>query len=1013
MDENSQGDAGGLSREAWLNAKGGRSPLRELIRAHDWASTPVGPTESWPQSLKALIKTMMASRYPMILTWGPRLTQFYNDGYSKLIGDKHPAALGEDIRVTMAEAWDTLGPVIREVMETGVASWLPALLLLLERSGYREESYFDVSHAPAEDDSGEVVGMLAVCTEVTQQVLGARRLRLLRDLSTHEGETHGLERACQEVLTAISGQPLDVPFALLYLRSADGKRLTLSGAVGLPEGTAADASVDLAHTGEAVWPLARAAAGEAVTVDDVQRRIPVRGGPWGDLVHTARVLPLASPGQGAPLGVLVVGVSPNRALDEGYSSFHDLLAGQVSVALRNARAYEEERRRAEALAELDRAKTAFFSNVSHEFRTPLTLMLGPVEDLLAPGRLGAQERKELELVHRNAVRLLRLVNTLLDFSRLEAGRLEAGFEPTDLATLTADLSSGFRSAVERAGLVLTVDCPPLSQPAYVDREHWEKVVLNLLSNALKFTFEGGITVRLREESGAAVLTVEDTGTGIPESALPGLFERFYRVKGARSRTHEGSGIGLSLVRELVKLHGGEVGVASREGEGTAFTVTLPLGQAHLPAGRIGARHTRESTGTGAGAFVEEALRWLPDRGEGASAPRASEAREERGTTRGRVLAVDDNADMREYLTRVLGTVFEVVTAEDGEAALETVRRQGPFDLVLTDVMMPRLGGFGLLKALREDARTRAVPVIMLSARAGEEASVEGLEAGADDYLVKPFSARELLARTRSALELARMRGEAARFEVEEAHLRQAIRARDDFLSVASHELKTPLTAFRLQLELIERNLSPEARTHVGNRILSAGKQVSRLSALVESLLDVSQLSSGRLVLKRDVGDLAALVADSATRLRDEAEAMGSPLTLHLEAPLTGRFDRLRMDQVVTNLLQNALKYGAGTPVEVRVERQQDHASISVKDGGMGIAPADQERIFGRFERAVSARKYGGLGLGLWIARQVVEAHGGTISVVSEPGRGATFTVTLPLDDVHESRERQPVGTSRR
>ncbi|HZI14393.1 MAG TPA: ATP-binding protein, partial [Myxococcus sp.] len=837
-------------------------------------------------------------------------------------------------------------------------------------------------------------------------------------LATHEGEPRGLERTCQEVVSAIATHPLDVPFALLYLRSADGRRLTLAGAVGLPEGTSPRASVDLEHADEVTRPLLRAAAGEAVTVDDVQRRVPVRGGPWGDPVHEARVLPLASSGQGAPLGVLVAGVSPNRALDEGYNSFHDLLAGQVSGALRNARAYEEERQRAEALAELDRAKTAFFSNVSHEFRTPLTLMLGPVEDLLAAGRLAAPERKELELVHRNAVRLLRLVNTLLDFSRLEAGRLEASVAPTDLATLTADLASGFRSAAERAGLVLTVDCPPLSQPVYVDREHWEKVVLNLLSNALKFTFEGGITVRLREEAGAAVLTVEDTGTGIPGSALPDLFTRFYRVKGARSRTHEGSGIGLSLVRELVKLHGGEVAVASREEEGTTFTVTLPLGWAHLPDGRIGAERTQASTGLGAGAFVEEALRWLPDRGEGGARGKA-EAREQEGPAearRGRVLAVDDNADMREYLSRVLGTVFEVVTAGDGEAALEAVGQRGPFDLVLTDVMMPRLGGFGLLKALREDPRTRALPVIMLSARAGEEASIEGLEAGADDYLVKPFSARELLARTRSALELARMRGEVARFEVEESHLRQAIRARDDFLSVASHELKTPLTAFRLQLELIERNLSPEARTHVGNRILSAGRQVSRLSALVESLLDVSQLSTGRLVLNRDEVDLAALVADAVARLRDEAMAAGSTVSLHLEAPLTGRFDRLRLDQVVTNLLQNALKYGAGTPIEVRVERGPDAARVSVKDGGMGIAPEDQERIFGRFERAVSARKYGGLGLGLWIARQVVEAHGGTISVHSEPGRGATFTVALPLEESRGDRalqERQPVGNSRR
>jgi signal transduction histidine kinase len=960
--------------------------MHARVSAHPWSSTPLGPVESWPPSLAVLVKTLLASRYPMVLIWGPHFIQFYNDAYSQLIGDKHPSALGEDIRITLAEAWDTLGPLIQEVMATGRANWIPALQLLLERNGYREESYFSVSHAPAEDDTGTIVGMLGVCSEVTQQVLGERRLRLLRDLASRAGEARSVGRTCQDVAAAISGHSLDVPFALLYLRTADGQGLRLCGATGLEEGGPVSPRSVALGEGSSVWPLARAAEGERVRVDDVERHLALKGGPWGDAVRSALLLPIASSGQLAPLGVLVVGLSPNLALEEGYASFFELLAAQVSVALRNARAYEEERRRAEELLELDRAKTAFFSNVSHEFRTPLTLMLGPLEELLASGRLPEEAQQELRTVHRNALRLLRLVNTLLDFSRLEAGRLEASFEPVDLSAFTAELASSFDSAAQRAGLTLSVDCPPLSALTYVDREMWEKIVLNLLSNALKFTFEGGIRVALREEAGRACLEVADTGTGIPEAELPHLFERFYRVRGSRSRTHEGTGIGLALVKELVLLHGGEVRVESQEGRGTTFTVSIPQGTAHLTPERIRASRELSSTAVGAAPFTEEASRWVEE--EAVEVPVLA------ASLVGRVLLADDNADMREYVRRILSSTFEVEAVPDGVAALEAARARPP-DLVLTDVMMPRLDGFGLLRALRQEPHTRAIPVVMLSARAGEEASIEGLEAGADDYLVKPFSARELLARVRANLELARMRRELSRQEVITASLREAVQARDEFLSVASHELKTPLAAFRLQLDLINRELSPESREQLSGRISSASRQVQRLHLLVETLLDVSLLSMGRLMLQLEEVDLSRVVAETVERMRGELDRSGSSVMLELEGPLVGRYDRLRLEQLVTNLLSNAARYGEGKPIEVRVQEVAGTALLRVKDQGIGIAPESADRIFERFERAVSGRKYGGLGLGLWIARQVVEAHGGQIHVESAPGQGATFTVELP------------------
>jgi PAS domain S-box-containing protein len=475
--------------------------------------------------------------------------------------------------------------------------------------------------------------------------------------------------------------------------------------------------------------------------------VTLPGGPWPEATKQAAVLKIATPGH-APYGYLV--------------------AGQVASAIADARAFDAEQRRAEALAELDRSKTVFFSNVSHEFRTPLTLMLGPLEDLLGAGKQVPREVRELlAVMHRNGQRLLKLVNTLLDFSRIEAGRVQALYQPVDLAQATAELASVFRSAIERAGMRLVIDCPPLPEAVYVDREMWEKIVLNLVSNAFKFTLEGAIRVSLRADAGSALLCVEDTGIGIPEPALPHLFDRFYRVPDARGRTQEGTGIGLALVLELIKLHGGTVSAESQPGRGSRFCVRVPFGRAHLRAERIGDAHTRDSTAIGIDPFVEEAQQWLRDTGLGEldpiSVPTPLLEAPSAAAPRPRVLVADDNADMRGYLRRLLGNAHEVIAVGDGLQALEAIATHTP-DLVLTDVMMSRLDGFGLLAALRADPATASLPVILLSARAGGEARIEGLAPGADDYLTKPFTARELLARIAGTLALARLRRDAMRRE---------------------------------------------------------------------------------------------------------------------------------------------------------------------------------------------------------------------------------------------------------
>ncbi|MES1209569.1 MAG: ATP-binding protein, partial [Pseudomonadota bacterium] len=684
-----------------------------------------------------------------------------NDAYKSIVGGKHPGALGQPASVVWREIWDQVGPRAERAMRGNEGTYDEALLLIMERHGYQEETYYTFSYSPVPNEQGGTGGILCANSDDTQRIIGGRRLAVLREVAARTADARRAEDACAHAAAALETARRDLPFALIYLAEAGSPALVLGGATGIPPGRAV-APARIEQASDSPWPVAEVVAShtERIVEDLSSLAGDLPTGAWEQPPLRAVVWPLTPSGQTGRAGALVVGLNPFRPFDDDYRTFVSLVAGQISAGVANAEAYEEERRRAEALAEIDRAKTAFFSNVSHEFRTPLTLMLGPQEDALASpdGTLGGED---LKAVHRNTLRLLRLVNNLLDFSRIEAGRAKALYEPTDLATLTADLASAFRSAIERGGLTFEVDCPPLAQPAYVDHAMWETIVLNLLSNAFKFTMKGSVRVQLRSRDGRAELRISDTGVGIAARELPRMFDRFHRVEVPEARTYEGSGIGLALVKELVQLHGGHITVTSQEGAGTAFTVSLPLGRAHLPADRIGAGQSARAAAPAARAepFVQEALRWMDGSGsdgrgvtEGSPAPPSGAA----ARLDTRVLIADDNADMREYLARLLGQHWQVEAVSDGLRALEAAQRRRP-DLILTDVMMPKLDGFGLLRELRRQPALADTPVILLSARAGEESRVEGLEAGADDYLVKPFAAKELLARVRSHLESARLR----------------------------------------------------------------------------------------------------------------------------------------------------------------------------------------------------------------------------------------------------------------
>ena len=674
-----------LEFESFISASdclAGGGVIGALMRSKDWSKTPIGPVESWSPTLRMLVKLLLVNRFQLFLWWGPKFCQIYNDAAHPALGEKHPNSLGQPASECWSEIWHIIGPLIETPYRGGDPSWMDDLLLEMNRYGFTEETHFTIAYSPVPDPSvpSRIGGVLGTVHEITGKIVGERRVMVLRDLGARSADAKTAEEACSIAAETLAQHSKDFPFALLYLLDAGNQRAQLAAAAGVE---LRRAERQLESDGKDVWPFAEVLRDEVVrVVSDLPERVSyVPQGPWSDPPKSAAVLLIRSNIAHQPAGLLVLGISSRLRFDDNYRGFCELVSSQISTAIANARAYEEERKRAEALAEIDRAKTAFFSNVSHEFRTPITLMLGPLESILedSSDKLANAHREQLTIVRRNSLRLLKLVNSLLEFSRIEAGRAEAVYEPTNISGFTADLASSFRSAMEHAGLRYIVECEPLPEPVFVDLDMWETIVLNLLSNAFKFTLEGIVSVTITSAGDAVQLQVSDTGIGIPANELPHLFKRFHRVEGARGRTYEGSGIGLALLQELVKLHSGSVSIQSLEGKGSTFIVKIPKGKAHLPEERIGAVRSLASMAIRAESYVEEALRWLPDGSNGSlnveRAPAAPQSpcdieevsrRKPPDRLSARILLADDNADMRQYVRRLLAESYEVQTVGDGK-----------------------------------------------------------------------------------------------------------------------------------------------------------------------------------------------------------------------------------------------------------------------------------------------------------------------------------------------------------
>ena len=1099
----------------------GGGEMGQRIREYDWASTPLGPIEGWPQNLRTCLRIMLTSRQPIWIGWGKELIKLYNDPYRPIVGGKHPLALGVPASVVWKDIWREIGPMLQTVMEKDEGTYAESQLLIMERNGYPEETYYTFSYTPIPGDDGVTAGMICFNVDDTDRIFGERQLQTLTRLGKYLANCHDYASAVLSTMATLTANPYDFPFGLYYSMRARGAvlenftelgeaagcvpalvevggRPAGGGSAGGRSGGGGLAGGGSAGEGDGLGAAMRAASAnrQLQIVEGLGRVLgPMPRGVWEVAPEKAVVLPIFQPGAKEATGFLVMGLNPYRPADERYLNFCTLVADQLATSFADIYSLEMERSRAEALAEIDRAKTLFFSNISHEFRTPLTLLLGPIADLLNDPASVEVNRYRLGVAYRNALRMQKLVNTLLEFSRLEAGRLEGRFQRVDIAVVTLDLASSFRSAIERAGMTLHTHAGVVGDAVYVDTELWERIVLNLVSNAFKYSAEGEISVGVYSDGAEVRVTVTDTGSGIPADQLDKIFDRFHRIESSGARSMEGTGIGLAMVRELVWLHGGTIKVESEFGRGSTFTVTIPMGSAHLPADRIlgeqgvGLRSIHQLE-----AFVQEAERWAddsPSAGEGSGravagegsggvaagdgvggaaagdgvggaaagvgvgdgaggdggsgdwAPMTVVPREEpdlgelgnvlgelgdgRGElgdgpprTRYTVVLADDNADMREYVERLLSTQFNVITAKDGQDALEKVLAYRP-DLLLTDVMMPKLDGFSLLKVIRETPEIQHLPVILLSAQAGEEAKVEGLEAGADDYLVKPFGARELLARVDSNIRIARDRVAAMAAYAEK--LEQAVRRRtqelrrlnhsletsnedlQQFAHVASHDLKEPVRKIRT----FTGRLLDEYAGHLPHEALGFLQKIMqatiRMGMMIEGVLTYSISNSNEQPMEKiDLNEIFSQIEfDLELAIQETGAEIRRGELPHIEG------GRVLIYQLFYNLINNALKFSRDVDkplivIESRVTQGagKRFAELTVRDNGIGFDAAQADTIFEAFARLNSKDKFEGTGLGLALCKKIADRHHGSIAATGVRGEGAMFVVRLPLTQTEKS-----------
>jgi signal transduction histidine kinase len=648
----------------------------------------------------------------------------------------------------------------------------------------------------------------------------------------------------------------------------------------------------------------------------------------------------------------------------------------------------------------------FFSNITHELRTPLTMILTPIEMLLSgeAGTLAQGVRTYLETMWRNGLRLLRLVNDLLDLAKLSEGFMRLRLERTDVGTILQEVVDFARPLAARKQLALDLVMEAKPADLHIDAEKMERVFVNLIANALKFTDKGGVRVVVQGGGADVRIAVEDTGLGIPEERQKDIFARFVQADPSSTRRYGGSGIGLAFAREIVELHGGRITLTSTVGQGSRFVVHLREGRDHVSPAVL----DRRAPGEGSPAFrrmddfgPREWAQGIQRRDEyrfgslGEATDRRRVVRPDAGARAVRIMICDDNPDVLELLSVALAPQYGLLTAQNGKQGLELATRELP-DLIVADFMMPEMDGLAMVRELRAQKKTADIPVIMLTSKGQIDDRSQARESGVDVYLTKPFSPRELQAAVRQQLE---RRGRTV------AHLMRAqVEGLESVSAGLAHELHNALNYIKSGQQIIAENVK-RIRGAVGTEkqgdvLASAGAKIDRMTETtgrgvqrIEGIVSLMgrysregyPTESTPMALDEAVRDVTALLGpkgDSECQLTVECSAPDARVLCIAD----------EMNQVIRNLVQNAIDAaGADGKVRVGTRVESGRVVLEVADSGPGIAPEDHAKIFAPF----FTTKASGMGMGLAIVQRVVTGAGGSVQIESRPGTGATFRVVLP------------------